>query len=221
VFVQQGSLLCEVTNRRLLAQGEAVPYRLFLSPLPDEDTEAQGGLAILSRLPVRVHNRNHIGRQRYTQRLRVAVAPVQWTDLVNTHLHFVSGEGALRARQVKAILDWLEKLGGVAQVLLGALSDVPGSGPLRLATSSTPHLHSAFAARHGREPEATYPTPLVSDATGLSGTIHCILVSDAIRVLEARLCFSRPAANDEELYPSDHFRLLADLAIQAGFRRQA
>ena len=91
---------------------------------------------------------------------------------------------------------------------------------------------SAYQARHGREPDFTCPTPLISGGRvrrmatrGLlrlfpikpsdlwHGSLDYIFVSPDVRVVECDVFLDRPSPNDPTLYASDHLGLVATLEI--------
>lgn len=213
-FFSQADLLLFALNRRLLDAGQVVPYTSLICPEP-EDRELAEGLAFFSRLPVQAHDWLDIGHCRWAQRVRVAVKPLGWLDVVNTHLHFVSHGTSIRVEQVGHILSWLTETEGTFQVVLGDLNDLPSSAVLSRATDGNPRLCSAFAVHHGHEPPYTCPTPLVNGMAGYQGTVDYILISGGIQVLDAQLCFDNPSPDDSQLYPSDHLGLVADLLLSA------
>ena len=91
---------------------------------------------------------------------------------------------------------------------------------------------SAHEARHGREPDYTCPTPLVTRrpvrsvfARGLlwlfsnrpgepwRGTLDYIFINPQLRVVECDVILDRPAPHDPSLYASDHYGLAATVEI--------
>jgi endonuclease/exonuclease/phosphatase family metal-dependent hydrolase len=91
-------------------------------------------------------------------------------------------------------------------------------------------LVSAHETLHGREPDYTCPTPMVSGqrvrgavTRGLlrlfsnrpgdswRGTLDYIFVSADVRVVECGVFLDRPSPHDPTLYASDHLGLAATL----------
>ena len=73
---------------------------------------------------------------------------------------------------------------------------------------------SAFAAAHGREPHATYPSGIVAPLADSDppATVDYIFVrGGGARVNDAWLALDRPAEGDATLFPSDHFGVVADI----------
>ena len=75
---------------------------------------------------------------------------------------------------------------------------------------------SAYAGANGEEPAVTWPSGLIApamDTDGEPGCLDYIWVSGAVRVVDLRLVFDRPAVGDPSLYPSDHVGVGAHVVI--------
>lgn len=137
---------------------------------------------------------------------------IRW---MNTHLHHPDGPPGHVARrnEVRAILAWLETLPTVdAEILVGDLNatpDEPAIAELRRAG-----FVSAFEERHCHH-EPTYPSGLVAPSIPVAPAmcLDYVWVRGGVRVLDARLAWAAPAADDPTLFPSDHRGLVADLAL--------
>ncbi len=173
------------------------------------------GIAILSRLPVEEHDWLDLrGGSRVAQRVRVRLPGGGALDFYNTHLHHELLADALRCEQATRLLEWMKACSAdVHAILVGDLNARPDSGALRLLKSS---LVSAYEVANGREPEYTFPTPLVKQTLPWRATLDYILLSPAsgARVLRAWRAFEHPAADDPTLYASDHYGLMADIALE-------
>ncbi|HEY8489599.1 MAG TPA: hypothetical protein VIO14_01270, partial [Dehalococcoidia bacterium] len=77
-------------------------------------------------------------------------------------------------------------------------------------------LRSAYAAVHGREPPATFPTPLSREWGEFSVVIDYIFVNDLVTVHDAWVAFDRVSAEDPRLAPSDHYGLAATVSVRPG-----
>jgi endonuclease/exonuclease/phosphatase family metal-dependent hydrolase len=134
---------------------------------------------------------------------------------LNTHLHHPDGPPGYVARlnQVRTILGWLADLPPAAvEVLAGDLNaspDEPAIAELRQAG-----FISAFEARHGHH-EPTYPSGLVAPSIPLAPPlcIDYLWVRGSVRIIDARIAWSRASPTDETLFPSDHRGLVADLEL--------
>jgi endonuclease/exonuclease/phosphatase family metal-dependent hydrolase len=203
-------------------------YQAFICPKPfawgyDE------GIAILSREPALSYHTFDLGSQG-----RVAQAAIFSRDelgfvLVNTHLYWHPGDALERLQQVVRLQDWLAKLAGRApKVVCGDFNGVPGSTAVSFMRQT---YKSAYAQANGQEPEYTCPTPLPRSwwtyldllvhllfvlrpwhlNPGWRGTLDYIFVTPGWKVNESRVILNKPAADDPNLYPSDHFGLFAVL----------
>jgi endonuclease/exonuclease/phosphatase family metal-dependent hydrolase len=170
------------------------------------------GIGILTRLPIISQDGLALGHGgRVALRLNVALSSGQTLDFVTTHLHHVAHDRQARQEQVMALIGWLRQVGRVQrQVIAGDFNEVPG-GPAIAQMKQA--YRSAYAACHGHEPLATFPTALVDRPDGWAGCLDYIFLSSGLRVQQAGLCCHRAAANDDTLYPSDHVGLLAELEI--------
>jgi len=194
------------------------------------------GIAILSRLPVeRVATLDLQGQHRVAQFVQVNLAGCSLI-FVNTHLYWWPGESAKRAKQVRLMLDWLSDLSGTAIVVCGDFNGTPGSDAIELMRQQ---FVSAYAVRHGREPDYTCPTPLphaggirfkdtyrgigkfllnlkANHAIGpWHGTLDYIFTNEHVRVMDCAVVLNHPAPHDLTLYLSDHCGLAATLRAGA------
>jgi endonuclease/exonuclease/phosphatase family metal-dependent hydrolase len=209
-------------------------YAAFLCPKTGWGRRREG-IAILSRLPIERHERLDLrSQQRSAQLVRLTLEGVP-VVFVNSHLYWPPGVHGPRVRQVERLLAWVANLEPAAHIILcGDFNATPGSPAIVRIEQS---LTSAHRARHGREPEYTCPTPLVSrnrlrgtatrgmlrlfsnrPGLGWCGTLDYLFVSPGLRVVECDVILDRPASDDPTLYASDHFGLAATLALQAAAR---
>ncbi len=188
------------------------------------------GIAVLSRLPVEGHDvLDLLGQQRTAQfvRVRAGGRPVV---LVNGHYYWPVGAHSAQVRQVGRVLDRVKALDpGTSVIVCGDFNATPGSRAIKLMRQT---FASAHQDRHGREPDFTCPTPLISggrvrrmatrgllrlfsiQASDLwRGSLDYIFVSPEVRIVECGLFLDRPSPDDPTLYASDHFGLAATLKI--------
>jgi len=222
VPIDQAAVLTECLNRACagLASAEAAEgaqcdrytFRLQSKTWPEGLKE---GIAVLSRLPVEEHDWLDLrGGARVAQRVRVRLPGGRALDFYNTHLHHELLADALRREQAMRLLDWMKVCSpDMRAILVGDLNARPESGAVRLLKSS---LVSAYEVANGREPEYTFPTPLVKQTLPWRATLDYILLPPAsgARVLRAWRAFERPAAHDPTLYASDHYGLMADVELE-------
>jgi endonuclease/exonuclease/phosphatase family metal-dependent hydrolase len=204
-------------------------YSVHLCPKTGFERRREA-LAVLSRLPVEAADCLDLRSQnRVAQRLRVNVGGRPLV-VVNGHYYWWPGESRQRERQIERVLDRLRGLPpDGALVLCGDFNGTPESRAIRLLRA---RFASAHAARHGREPDYTCPTPLgrprdpLRHAASLilnllanralrpwRGTLDYVFVNDRVRVLECEVVLNCPAPHDPALYPSDHFGLAAVLEL--------
>ena len=189
-------------------------------------------LAILSRLPVQQHDTlSLITQSRVAQRLIVAQGASRLA-FVNTHLYWNPLDDAPRLGQARKILEWLPE--DMPAVVCGDFNAEPHS---KTIAALSERFVSAHRAANGREPAYTCPTPLprhdgihhradhvIAWLAGLflkrkhdswRGTLDYIFVEPSLRVTSCRVVFDRPAPGDGQLYPSDHFGLMAETQLES------
>ncbi|MCL5998860.1 MAG: endonuclease/exonuclease/phosphatase family protein [Chloroflexi bacterium] len=193
--------------------------------------EGKEGIAILSRLPVeRVRTLDLRTQHRVAQLVQVRQAH-QSVMVVNGHFYFHVVDHIERVRQIQHLLGWLDHhtRRRMPTIICGDFNDTPGSRSICLMRQ---RFVSAHAARHGREPDYTCPTPLryqlSTVRTTLSrlgnyalnrsfapwrGTVDYIFVNPQVHVVECKSVLNRPAPHDRTLYPSDHVGLAATLTL--------
>jgi endonuclease/exonuclease/phosphatase family metal-dependent hydrolase len=171
-------------------------------------------IAVLTRLPVLEHEGlDYLSMGRVAQRLLLDLGEGVHLDLYNTHLHDPATVAAEKTRRQQAgrLLRWMSQHRALPQVVVGDFNAVPGSATVALMKR---RLLSAHETAQGQEPDYTWPSPLLAEAPEAPGALDYIFVSRrGVRVMEARVAFNRPHADDPALYPSDHFGLLARLLI--------
>jgi endonuclease/exonuclease/phosphatase family metal-dependent hydrolase len=135
--------------------------------------------------------------------------------VVVTHLHHAVDAAAERDAQAGAILEWLGAAPPAdATIAMGDFNADPRE--VTYARMVGAGFRSAFADANGAEPAVTWPSGLQAPAMDTDGDPDCldyIWVRGAVRVVDARLAFDRPAPEDPTLYPSDHLGISAHLEI--------
>lgn len=189
---EQASTLASALGRHT---GDHYAVQLTAVVVPDRKRPGRlwrEGLATLSRYPILGAEEPAIaGPVHVCQRVRLDL-PGGSLDVCNVHLDPFTPE--LHHAQLAALLGTLGDRTPSADVILGGdFNARPKSAAIRLVAA---HLQSAYAAVHGRERE---------------GTVDYLFVSSRFRVTAVDLAFTRPAAHDPSLYPSDHYGLLAEL----------
>lgn len=164
--------------------------------------------AFLTRIPVIEHERIELPEGfRTAQRILIEVNG-QNVNVVNTHLHHKPyKDESIRLEQMGYILNWMDARGRPF-MLMGDMNARPDSETVKLAKNG---LQSAYEVIHGSEPDATFPTPLRAEENMTSRTIDYIFCEAQFKVKDCQLIGTRPASNDEMLYCSDHFGLMAEI----------
>jgi endonuclease/exonuclease/phosphatase family metal-dependent hydrolase len=175
------------------------------------------GCSILVREPLEPAGeaRLDLGRDREAHRVTVAHPAGSRVTFVTTHLHHPPDAHAERDEQVAALVGWLD-FAGPADVLVvtGDFNADPREPAYRRMVEAG--FRSAHLEANGSEPAVTWPSGLIAPAMDTDGEPDCldyIFVRGAVRTLDCRLVFDRPAVDDPTLYPSDHLGLAAHLEI--------
>jgi len=177
-----------------------------------------GNALLVGLRPVSDEDRVDLGLNRSALRLSTYVDDGLWATVAVTHLHHVPDDEDARDEQATTLLDWLATAPETGrQILVGdfnAEPTEPAAERIRRAG-----FRSAYAEANGAEPEATWPSGIQApgmDTDGEPGCLDYIWVRGPIRVESARLAWDRPAVGDGTLYPSDHFGIVAELALGEG-----
>ena len=208
--IDQARLVMDALNAAASSAGQRVPYRVLVQP--KRGWRPREGIAVLTRLPIRAHERLPLrGGGRVAQRVRVDAGG--WTlDVFNTHLHHLPPHSErMRLRQIRAILAWMAAQPFPAEggVLLGDMNAWPHS---KTITTVADRLPSAYVTAHGQEPARTFPTPLPPLASLEPVTIDYIFCSPSLNVRACWLIGETPHPEDAALYGSDHYGLAADIS---------
>jgi endonuclease/exonuclease/phosphatase family metal-dependent hydrolase len=159
--------------------------------------------------------RSDLGLQRAAHRGLVALPSGARVLVLVTHLHHLVPDAAERDTQAAALLDWLaDAQAADATIAMGDFNADPDE-PTH-ARMLAAGFRSAYAEANGAEPAVTWPSGLQAPAMDTDGDPDCldyIWVRGAVRVVDARLAFDRPAPEDPTLYPSDHLGISAHLEI--------
>ncbi|MGD2183313.1 endonuclease/exonuclease/phosphatase family protein [Lusitaniella coriacea] len=213
-----------------LAERLEMPY---VQLVPYQNNEIPGipdyGAAILSRYPFIQQDILDLHSQgRFAQRVRVEING-QSITFCNGHYYWYPGASPERVKQIQRLRDWLGEL--PPEMPIVAVGDFNGTPKTRAIAHMKENYTSAYASHWGKEPEYTCPTPLSrrgwrrwlrqiilnwkanKTLKPWRGTLDYIFISSHWQVRDCRLILTQPAPFDRTLYPSDHFGLVADLAI--------
>jgi endonuclease/exonuclease/phosphatase family metal-dependent hydrolase len=177
-------------------------------------------LAAASAGRIEAHHARRLTHRRIVQAIDLRTSDGSLVRFVNTHLQHGDGSPAfaVRARQVRALLDWLAQIGGGrgaanGEILVGDLNATPDEPALAVLHDAG--FRSAYVQAHGTA-APTFASGLVASSITPGPPRVCIdyvLVRGRIRVIASELAFDHPSADDPTLYPSDHLGLVADLEV--------
>lgn len=165
--------------------------------------------AFLVRLPIIEHERIELPEGFRTAQRILLEYDGNLINIVNTHLHHKPyRDETIRLRQMRCIFDWLSSH-EAHTILLGDMNARPDTETIALAKQ---RMQSAYERIHHAEPPITFPTPLRAEEKLTPRTIDYIFCDKHFDVRDCQIIANQPAPNDETLYPSDHFGLVADLS---------
>jgi endonuclease/exonuclease/phosphatase family metal-dependent hydrolase len=214
--IGQGSWLAKQVNVRMTGKSSG-PYRIVQA----RRTEAAHwgeAVGVMTKLPVLYHDSLALSYGRVALRVNVEL-PAERTDgrfgsldFVAVHLHHEDRGDDVRLEQVMQLTGWLNDRRRVPlQVIAGDFNELPGGPAIRFLKQS---YRSAYAEVVGREPLATFPTCLPQPLLDWSGCLDYVFVSPAVYTIAAASLFgTKPAADDDTLYPSDHVGVLVRLEV--------
>ena len=207
LMLDQGMWIARQINLRLKDQPH---YRIKHAASPGKRASYHG-VGTLSRLECLEHEvLDLMTFERVAQRMIFRFDDRRFF-FVNTHLHHPPEAEDERVAQLKYLLSWLDRdARDLPAVIAGDFNSYVHEKAVALMKS---RFSSAFEAVNGREPDKTWPTPVNDFDPSPHGTLDYIYVSPEFTVREARLSFDVPAADDPNLFPSDHLGLSARLEL--------
>jgi endonuclease/exonuclease/phosphatase family metal-dependent hydrolase len=238
IAMQEVTLLKDTSNAHWLAEQlnqhredpeKTPPYETFLCPRTGSFAKKEG-IAILSRLPIKHHESlDLLSQSRVAQLVRFKVDNCELL-LVNSHFFWEPGISEERQDQIELLLDFLDTQPVDQPVIIcGDFNGMPGTPSIERMRE---YFDSAHKIVHKQEPEFTCPTPLPLSgkvklrnvATFLigmrpkpdpnwHGTLDYIFVDPRLQTEDCRVVLNEPAADNPEIYPSDHFGLWADIKV--------
>lgn len=216
--IGQGRWLRNQVNMRL-SGSSGRPYQLIQKRRRHPVRGYFEGIGILSRLPTVYHEVISLGYDgRLALRANLEVSAHLTIDFVAVHLHHVAYDRQAREEQVLEMCARLSEHRRVPlQIVAGDFNETP-DGPAIRSMKQT--FRSAYEARHGYEPLATFPTALSGATDGWAGCLDYIFYSPkAGRALSATLFCDKSDPADDTLYASDHVGLVATLEVGQGGTR--
>ena len=175
------------------------------------------GCSILVREPLEPtdETRLDLGLGRQVHRITVTLQGGGRVAFATTHLHHPPDAHSERDEQAAGLVAWLDAAPPAdALIVTGDFNADPREpGYERMRGAG---FRSAFVEANGAEPPVTWPSGIVAPAMDTDGEPDCldyIWLRGAVRAIDCRLAFDRPAVDDPTLYPSDHLGLSAHLVI--------
>lgn len=201
---------------------EALGYRYVFVSLDADHLPRRYGNAILSRHPIEHHDEvalRPLEHYRSAARVRVRVQG-RLLDLVATHLHAGDGGGAVRARQVRHLLEFSgPELSGKRQgpsagtIVAGDFNATAQSVELKPMQSAFEDAYASLHPRADLEP-AAHATLNPAYFEKPARIDHVYAQRGRFKVCMARRILDAPGATGT--WPSDHFGVLVRLGFAAG-----
>jgi endonuclease/exonuclease/phosphatase family metal-dependent hydrolase len=216
-----------------LAQQLNMPY-MYLVPYQERPYKLgpEYGIAILSRYPFVLEQQLDLQSQgRLAQYVQVNINN-QPLIFCNGHYYWQPGATPKRMQQFQLLINWLNELPlQLPIVTVGDFNATPETPEILFMRD---YFNSAYAAHHGYEPEYTCPTPLIKTKNNLTrtighrviniltnrkispwrGTLDYIFINQQLDVRNCELILTESAPDNEQIYPSDHFGIAAELEIK-------
>lgn len=215
-----------------LAQQLNMPY-IYLVPFLAQPYKngPEYGIAILSRYPFILEQQLDLQSQgRLAQYVKISINN-QPLIFCNGHYYWQPGAAPARMQQFKLLIDWLSELSSLPIIAVGDFNATPDTPEIEFIREN---FSSAYAAHHGYEPEYTCPTPLMKPSRNLTrkigrrvidilvhrkikpwrGTLDYIFTNQYIKVHNCELILTKSAPDNQQIYPSDHFGIVAELEIK-------
>ncbi|MBA4180190.1 MAG: hypothetical protein C0506_06325 [Anaerolinea sp.] len=174
------------------------------------------GCAILAGAgDVLAHEELRLSMGRVAHRVLAALPGQRTLWFVNTHLHHVPADAAVRKEQTEAILRWMEEAPGADATGVVGDFNAPPFEPA-YATMRAAGFRSAFEEANGEEPAVTWPSGIQAETMDTDGDPNCldyIWLRGKVAAVSARLAATQPVPTDPTLYPSDHFAIVAEVEV--------
>ena len=199
----QAQVIADAVNQQL---GEEI-YQVFFTDSTRENSRM--GIAILSRLAVQEFNWISLPGPWRVAQLAEFSADGKEFGFINTHFHNLPAkEETIRMPQAKRLMEWVQ-----AQefpCLIGGDFNAP---PERNTIQHIKETHSsAYETIHGKEPALTCPTPLIEPRP--TEIVDYLFYDPTVfHVKTCELILTQPAAQDDTLYASDHYGMLAEIEM--------
>ena len=170
------------------------------------------GEALLTRFPViETGNLDYRTRDIVALVARLALDE-RALDVYVTHQVGSVFNDSLRLYQAQQLVAWIDsRTDAAAQVVCGdfnATLDMPSAALMASRFRPTQSAPTAFTALAGVDGEVSHP-----GWPRMDRCIDYIWISEALTVVDSRVCFNQPSPSDPALWPSDHAGVWADLEL--------
>ena len=197
--------------QRAAAQASGTRYALVQQSKAGEDGRAQAE-GLLTRYPaIESANLDYRSHDCVALVARLEIDG-RSLDVYVTHLIAAKVADSARRHQAALLLDWMRTRadadGAVVCGDFNAAPDQPSIRTMAAALRATQSQPTAFTPL--REPDGG---PTHPEWPRFDRCIDYIWVSASIKVHATGLCFNEPAADDPDLWPSDHIGVWADLEL--------
>ncbi|MCZ7668699.1 MAG: endonuclease/exonuclease/phosphatase family protein [Chloroflexi bacterium] len=196
--IRQGPLAAQPDQHSSETNGE-IPYRLVLARKRHLIKGYYEGIGILTKAPVRYKDVINLGYGgRVALRINVALPSNHTLDFVAVHLHHEAPDKEARKEQTMRLTGWLNNpVKNSLQVIAGDFNETPDGPAIQFMKQG---YRSAYEAKYGREPYATFPTALRLNqdnqeemTTQMSAVcLDYIFVSKAVKVKKPLYFAARP-----------------------------
>lgn len=200
----QAQVIADAVNQQLGAK----IYQVSFTDSTRENSRM--GIAILSRQPVKEFTWISLpGPWRVAQLVKLSVDGKVF-GFINTHFHNLPAkEETIRLPQAVRLMEWVQ-----AQEFPSLIVGDFNAPPPRDTILHIKKTHSsAYEIIHGCEPAFTCPTPLIAPRPS-EIVDYLFFDANAFHVKTCELILTQPAPDDDTLYASDHFGMLAEIELR-------
>ena len=214
ITLAQGQWLRHQLNRQVSMREEGL-YQLYERRSRHPFYYFLAGVGILCRLPIVARDWLVLGGSgRVAVRINVTLPNGESADVVSVHLTPHLSAEETREEELLRLVGWLQDSGSVRhQIIGGTFRANPNSRPIQRMKQFYSY-RSAYEWVNGREPLATFPTPLIETNDRTAVCHDYLFVSPHFAEIEsAELICQHPSPTDPTLYPSDHVGLMATIVL--------
>lgn len=191
---------------------ESLGCEAYFVSVDGEERPKRYGNAILTRLPIVSRDGEFL---RPLDDYRVAAhVRVTWqgepVDVYDTHLHHTEAGGAIRAEQVRHLLEFVARTRGAGRaVVAGDFNCEPGSPELAPLEAAWADAHRAVFPHASAAEAATFNARFGAEARAIDHVFTPRTDAARWRVREARILFRD--TGPDSVWASDHYGVLARL----------